>query len=98
MVVPVSKSCTGDYDSISEDAFCGIPAAVNLRLDLFYDDSLAAFDRFHEMKISPSFQVESASDKLARPSLCILSLSTVLMVKMPCLRLAFARTGVCRPS
>ena len=47
MVVAVGEDGGGDGDLVVEDALGGIAAAVDLGLDLFDDDALAAFDRFH---------------------------------------------------
>ena len=51
MVVSIRKDGSGDSDDIAYGAFRGITSAVYLRLNLFNDDSLAAFDRFHSNSI-----------------------------------------------
>jgi hypothetical protein len=45
--VAISKDGRSYGDDIAEDALCRIAAAVDLRLDLFDDDTSPAFNRFH---------------------------------------------------
>lgn len=51
MVVAVAEDCSGYGYGIAEDTLCGIAAAVDLRLDLFDNDALPAFNRFHITQI-----------------------------------------------
>jgi hypothetical protein len=47
MVVAVGKDRCGDGDGIAQRAPGGIAAAVHLWLNIFNDDALATFNRFH---------------------------------------------------
>lgn len=47
VVVAVAEDGGGDLDGIAEDALGGMSAVVNGGLDLFDDDSAAAFGGFH---------------------------------------------------
>ena len=60
VVMAVGKDGGGDVDAVVEEAARGIPAAIDLRLDGFNDDSFAAFGRFHLVRFTvmhcdPSF-------------------------------------------
>ena len=47
MVMTVAEDRCGYMDYISEDSLCRIAAAVDLRLNLFDNDTPPAFNRFH---------------------------------------------------
>ena len=47
VVVAIAEDGGGDFDVVAEDALGGIAAVVDLGLDLFDDDALAAFGGFH---------------------------------------------------
>jgi hypothetical protein len=51
MVVTVAEDRCGYGYGIAEDSLCGIAAAIDLRLDLFDNDALPAFNRFHITQI-----------------------------------------------
>ena len=57
MVVAVAEDRCGYGYGIAEDSLCGIAAAIDLRLDLFDNDTSPAFDRFH---ITQVFRVNGA--------------------------------------
>ncbi len=47
----VAEDRCGYGYGIAEDSLCGIAAAIDLRLDLFDNDALPAFNRFHITQI-----------------------------------------------
>jgi hypothetical protein len=47
VIVAVAKDCCGHGDGVAEDSFCGVAAAVDLRLDFLDNDASPAFYRFH---------------------------------------------------
>ena len=51
MVMTVAEDRCGYMDYISEDSLCRIAAAVDLRLNLFDNDTPPAFNRFHITQI-----------------------------------------------
>ena len=57
VVVAVGEDGGGDLDPIAENAACRVTAAIDLGLDLFDDDSLTAFGRFHSIPIVSSLRV-----------------------------------------
>jgi hypothetical protein len=54
VVVTVGEDGGRDLHAIIEEAAGGLASAVDLRLDLFDDDSLAAFDWFHLNRVPGS--------------------------------------------
>jgi hypothetical protein len=51
VVVTVAEDCCSYGDGVSEDSFCGVTTAVDLRFRFFDDDASAAFNRFHITQI-----------------------------------------------
>jgi hypothetical protein len=49
MIMAVRKDGGGDFDLVAQEATGGIAAAVDLGLDLFDDNSVTAFFRFHSI-------------------------------------------------
>lgn len=47
VIVAIAKDSGGDRDDVTEDAFGGMAAEVDGGLDIFDDDSFAAFAWFH---------------------------------------------------
>jgi hypothetical protein len=47
MIMTIAEDGCGDFDLVAEDALGGIAAVVDCWLDLFDNDSLAAFAWFH---------------------------------------------------
>ena len=55
VIVSVAEDGGGDLDGVAEDALGRIAAIVDRGLDLFDDDSFAAFGRFHAWRGSCGF-------------------------------------------
>jgi hypothetical protein len=51
MVVTVAKDSGRDGYGIAKYSLCGVPTAVDLRLNFFDNDSSPAFNRFHITQI-----------------------------------------------
>ncbi len=47
MVMAVAEDGGGDDDFVTDDSFCGVAAAIDLRGNLLDDDALATFYGFH---------------------------------------------------
>jgi hypothetical protein len=47
MVVAIAEDCGSHSYGVAEYSFCGVAAAVYLRLNLFDNDASPAFNRFH---------------------------------------------------
>ena len=76
VVVAVGEDGGGDVDVVAEDAAGGVAATIDLGLDLFDDDALTAFGRFHlipvhhdtlnftESKFVAKFNLQMSTDSL----------------------------------
>ena len=50
VVVTIGEDGSGDFYGVADEAAGGIAATVHLRLNLFDDDALTAFGRFHSFR------------------------------------------------